>query len=310
MDHNALQGQLGKIYSGRVAGVIDHHDDEHKVPEDTGSEPRVIIKTGSCTSLVTEYCRPSWDSLSNAGMSSGAAHAQGDSLANDAAVTKLWDAQVAQLGLASILIDTSNLENEDKTTEHDKKAVTYLEAKIHSCPRLAGFDRTKFYEQIDAAKKDIGGLKLQDVLRKDYKQWDEGSEKLGVSSVVKPIDFLQKKAAKEIDGVSQEEAFSDALQSFAKERDLGLYAVMTTSTSSSGDFQRELLLWAFNEAATASAKDFESQSKKELGLEDWKGSNGQDYGKDGKAEWRKVWWQREVQHSRKRVAPLLREAMT
>jgi exopolyphosphatase len=243
-------------------------------------------------------------------MTTGAAHAQGDSLADDAAVANLWDAQVAQLGLASILIDTSNLQSKDKTTEHDRKAVTYLEAKIMSCPHIAAkFDRGEFYKQIDSAKKDIGGLNLQDILRKDYKQWDDGSGKLGISSVVKPIEFLQKKAADEADTQSLGEAFLDAIRSFAKERGLGLYSIMTTSTSSSGDFQRELLVWAFDHTAVTFAKKFASDSKEELGLEDWHGSDGKAYEQDGEAEWRKVWWQRNVQHSRKRVAPLLREAM-
>ncbi|KAF2651862.1 DHH phosphoesterase [Lophiostoma macrostomum CBS 122681] len=310
VDHNALQGQLGKIYSDRVWGVIDHHEDEQKVPADTGREPRLIVKAGSCTSLVTEYCRQSWDSLSKSSITSGAAHAQGESLADDAALTTLWDAQIARLGLASILIDTSNLQSKDKTTEHDAKAVTYLEAKIMSCPQTgAKFDRDEFYKKIDSAKKDIGGLDLQDILRKDYKQWDDGSGKLGVSSVVKPIEFLQKKAADEADTQSMGDAFLDAVRSFAKARGLSLYSIMTTSTSSTGEFQRELLVWAFDRTAVSFARRFASESKMELGLEDWHGSDGKSLEQDGEAQWRRVWWQRKVQHSRKRVAPLLREAM-
>ena len=165
VDHNALQGQLGKIYSSRVHGVIDHHDDEGKVPKDTGDEPRIIEKSGSCTSLITNFIRPTWEVLSGSALSSGAAHAQGDSLSDDDAVVKRWDASVAHLGLASIVIDTANLEDQSKTTEHDRKAVEYLEAKILLCPQLAtSFDRTAFYEAIDAAKKDIESLRLQDVL--------------------------------------------------------------------------------------------------------------------------------------------------
>ena len=59
VDHNALQGQLGKMYAERVAGVIDHHDDEKKVPEDTGEEPRIIEKSGSClcSALGCGYCQ-------------------------------------------------------------------------------------------------------------------------------------------------------------------------------------------------------------------------------------------------------------
>lgn len=311
VDHNALQGQLGKIYSDRVGGVIDHHEDEGRVPEDTGSEPRIIEKAGSCCSLVTGYCRQAWDTLSGSATSYGAAHAQGDTLSDDGAVVKLWDAEVAQLGLASILIDTANLQSEEKTTEHDRKAVEYLEAKIMSCPQLsASFHRNEFYEEIDTAKKDIGGLKLQDILRKDYKEWNENGRKLGISSVVKSIDFLQQKAGDEANTQPVDDALLEALRRFASDRELDMYAVMTTSTSSEGEFQRELLVWAFNETAISAAKSFAQDAHDELGLEDWHASGVKAHGHDGEGHWRQVWWQRNVQHSRKRVAPLLREAMT
>jgi exopolyphosphatase len=307
VDHNALQGQLGKIYSARIAGVVDHHDDEYKVPADTGDEPRIIEKTGSCTSLIANYCRPVWDALSDSALSSGAAHAQGDSVSDDAAVVKRWDAGVAQLALASILIDTANMHDANKTTEHDRQAVTYLEAKIDLCPKAsAGFERTAFYDEIDKAKRDIGGLGLRDILRKDYKQWDQGGMKLGVSSVVKEIGFLQSKAGEEA-GTDSGPALLEAFEKFAEERELDMYTLMTTSTSSKGDFQREILLWAFNDKAVAAAKAFAANSTEELGLEDWTESSSVAGAKCGDRQWRKVWWQRQVQHSRKRVAPLLRE---
>jgi exopolyphosphatase len=311
VDHNALQGQLGKIYSERVAGVIDHHDDEGKVRKDTGDEPRTIEKSGSCTSLIANYCRPMWDALSASALSSGAAHAQGDSLSNDSAVVKRWDAAVAQLGLASILIDTANLQDENKTTEHDRKAVEYLEAKIMVCPQLAAtFDRTSFYDEIDAAKKDIGALKLQDILRKDYKQWDQHGLKLGISSVVKPINFLLKKAGDEASAQPASDAFLAAMEQFAKERELDLFTLMTTSTSSAGEFQREILLWAFDKRGVSAGKTFATKSTEELGLEDWHDISSVADAACDEGQWRKVWWQRQVQHSRKRVAPLLRDAMT
>lgn len=310
VDHNALQGQLGKIYSSRVQGVIDHHEDEGKVPKDTGEEPRIIEKSGSCTSLITNYVRPTWEMLSGSALSSGAAHAQGDAMVDDDAVVKRWDASVAQLGLASILIDTSNLEDRNKTTDHDRQAVEYLEAKIMLCPQLAtSFDRTKFYEAVDAAKKDIGPLKLQDILQKDYKEWEQDNgQKLGISSVVKPIEFLQNKAGEEA-GSESDKAFLDSITSFVEKRKLDLYSIMTTSTSASGDFQRELLLWAFNEKAVSWAESFEEKSRDELGLEEWDGSQDVASGEDN-GQWRRVWWQRQVQHSRKRVAPLLRQAQS
>ncbi|KAF2844945.1 exopolyphosphatase-like protein [Plenodomus tracheiphilus IPT5] len=309
VDHNKLQGQLGKVYSDHVAGIIDHHDDEGSIPSVADDEPRIIEKTGSCTSLVANYCRSAWDRCSESAMSSRATHAQGDSLSNDAACVKRWDADVAKLGIASILIDSSNLKDQNKTTEHDLLAVEYLEAKIMLCPQTASFDRGTFYTEIDAAKKDIGGMRLRDILRKDYKQWDQQGLKLGVSSVVKPIEFLQQKAGDEERSLTSDAAFLAAMERFSKERELDLYSLMTTSSSADGQFQRQLLLWAFNDGAVRAAKAFTVNARDELGLEEWQGSGSVADGGHGNDQWRRVWWQRQVQHSRKRVAPLLREAM-
>ncbi|KAJ9660598.1 Exopolyphosphatase [Coniosporium apollinis] len=313
VDHNALQGTLGSIYSERVQGVIDHHEDEGKVPTDTGDEPRIITKAGSCTSLVTEYCSSAWDGLSSSAQSSGAAHGQDDAsgVVDDSAVSALWDAQIAKLALASILVDTANLQSKEKVTDHDVYAAKYLEAKLTAAPQVSkDFDRAKFYKEINAAKKDIGSLPLRDILRKDYKQWMEGKRNLGVSSVVKPIEFLQEKAKEELQDKSKQEAFLAAVEHFAQERNLQIYGIMTTSTSANGDFQRELLVWSFTPEATQAAKKFSQIAAQELGLEDWQGSGGSLDDVEGEKQWRKVWRQREVQHSRKRVAPLLRQAMS
>lgn len=314
VDHNALQGALGSIYSGRVQGAIDHHEDEGKVPKDTGDEPRMITKAGSCTSLVTEYCAKPWDGLSSSAQFSGAAHGQDDAsgVVDDSAVSALWDAQIAKLALASIVVDTANLQSKDKVTDHDKYAVKYLEAKIMAAPQVSrDFDRGKFYKEISAAKKDIGSLPLRDILRKDYKQWTEGKLNLGVSSVVRPIEFLLEKAKEETQDKSKQEAFLAAIEHFAQERNLQIHGIMTTSTSASGDFQRELLVWSFTPEAKQAAQEFSENAAQELGLEDWHSSDGpslDDVESDEK--WRKAWWQRKVQHSRKRVAPLLRQAMS
>ncbi|KAL5116621.1 hypothetical protein ACEQ8H_005499 [Pleosporales sp. CAS-2024a] len=270
VDHNALPGRLGTTYQEQVAGVIDHHDDENKVPADTGDEPRIIEKSGSCTSLVTNYCRATWDRLSASASTSSAAHAQGHGASDDGAVVKRWDASLAQLGLASILIDTANLEDENKTTEHDRQAVAYLEAKILLCrPWSTRFDRSKYYEEIDAAKKDIGALKLDDVLRKDYKEWEQSGLKLGISSVVRNIGFLTHKAGGEANTASGSDGFLDTLERFSTARQLDVYALMTTSTAAEGQFERELLVWAFGERGVSAARAFASSASEELGLEEW-----------------------------------------
>ncbi|KAL9069326.1 MAG: hypothetical protein Q9161_005606 [Pseudevernia consocians] len=304
VDHNKLQGSLGNQYSSRVRGVIDHHEEENAVPENTDPEPRVVEKCGSCTSLVVRQCKPAWDSISSSSLSTGAAHGQGEVAVNDSAVTQVWDAQVAKMALASILVDTANLTAPGKVEQVDRDSVDYLEAKIQlSSKDAATWSRDLYYKEIDEAKRNISSLSLIEVLIKDYKGWTESGAKLGISSVVKPLDFLVQKASEE-----KLPSFEEQLQQFMDDRDLSVFAIMTTSTSSKGEFQRELLVQA-RSSASSSAINFAEQGVSDFQLEDLniKGVSTQD--KPGQY-WRKVWLQKDLSKSRKQVAPLLRKAMT
>ena len=304
MDHNKLQGSLGNQYSSRVRGVIDHHEEENAVPENTDPEPRVVEKCGSCTSLVVRQCKPAWDSISSSSLSTGAAHGQGEVAVNDSAVTQVWDAQVAKMALASILVDTANLSAPGKVEQVDRDSVDYLEAKIQlSSKDAATWCRDLYYKEIDEAKRNISSLSLIEVLIKDYKGWTESGAKLGISSVVKPLDFLVQKASEE-----KLPSFEEQLQQFMDDRDLSVFAIMTTSTSSKGEFQRELLVQA-RSSASSWAINFAEQGVSDFQLEDLniKGVSTQD--KPGQY-WRKVWLQKDLSKSRKQVAPLLRKAMT
>ncbi|KAL8998903.1 MAG: hypothetical protein Q9169_002122 [Polycauliona sp. 2 TL-2023] len=270
VDHNNLQGELGRKYGTRVQGVVDHHEDERKVGSETGPEPRVIEKCGSCTSLVVITLRSSWDSASGSSLVSGAAHAQGDSITNDASITRTWDAQVAKMALASILVDTANLTAEGKVQEADVEAVKYLEAKVNLSPRdAAQWDRGKFYESIDAAKRNIDALNFEDILRKDYKQWTEKGMVLGMASVVRPLQFLAEKAIGNF-SEDKEEQYVTAIGDFMAARDLTIFAIMTTFTSSSsGEFKRELYVQALSSGEVA-ARAFAKQAEEALNLQDHK----------------------------------------
>ena len=299
VDHNVLQGEFGKHYSERVTGVIDHHDDEGKIPQ--GAEPRLIEKSGSCGSLVVNYSRDVWDSISGMGSSVGAAWGQGDGAIDDIAYTSTWDAQVAKLALGSILIDTVNLKSEDKTTEHDRKAVKYLEAKINASPKMSpSYDRDAFFTEANDAKSDLDDMSLEDILRKDYKQWTEGDLTLGIASVVRPIKYLQTKSK------GQKTHFLDDVYAFAKDRDLKLFAVMT-SHNDSGSFERQLLLIALTEgAAVKAAETLEDKYSHELQLEP------HDLGIEPgilQPPFLRMWEQKNVAASRKKVGPILRECM-
>lgn len=303
VDHNKLQGQLGSRYGLQVYGVIDHHDEEDSVPQDTGPEPRILEKCGSCTSLVVRYCKSTWDAISSNSLSSGAAHAQGESAIDDSAVTQGWDAQMAKMAFASILIDTANLTASGKVEQVDREAVEYLEAKIQMSARDArSWNREAYYEEIDAAKMDIGGLGLDEILQKDYKLWTENGLRLGMSSVVKPLKFLVNKAG-------SGPALKEVIEQFMKERNLSIFAIMTTSTTSEGYFQRELFLQA-RKAAAMPIFNFLDRAVSELDLQDLEidGLSAQEILEpEGLGPW--IWRQKAVSKSRKQVAPMLREAM-
>ena len=303
MDHNKLQGDLGDQYASKVRGVIDHHEEENAVPENIDPEPRVIEKCGSCTSLVVRQCKTAWDSISSSSLSTGAAHGQGENVVNDSVVTQGWDAQIAKLALASILVDTANLTAPGKVEQVDRDSVEYLETKIQMSPRDARtWNRDRYYSEIDEARRDISSLSLTEILIKDYKGWTEGGAKLGISSVVKPLDVLVQKANEE-----KLSSLEDQLPKFMDDHNISLFAIMTTSTSSEGNFKRELLLQA-RPPALPWAVNFAEQGASDLQLEDLNIKDIPTLDKPGQL-WRRVWLQKDVSKSRKQVAPLLRKAM-
>lgn len=299
VDHNMLQGQLGERYGSRVVGVIDHHEDDHAVPKDAAL--RIIEKCGSCNSLVANSQRETWQSLGSMVSTSVVGLAQDDILIDDFAYASTWDGQVAKLSLGAILIDTGNMESESKVTDHDRKAVRYLEAKINVSPKLGkDYDRGRFFTEIHDAKMDIDSLSMDDVLRKDYKEWKEGDLTLGMSSVVQSYSYLQ----------GREEDLQAALKSFAQRKALNLYAITTSGTDESGKFYKEILLTAIGgEKATRAVERFVEIAKDDLQLEDRSGVQWF-APSDSDIPFQHLWNQGNVKASRKQVAPFLRKAMT
>lgn len=298
VDHNVFQGSLGEQLSQDVAGVIDHHVDEKKVPDD--ARPRMIETAGSCSSLVVNYCREDWDSISSAAAGVGAANGQEHGVIDDVAYTSTWDAQLAQLALGSILIDTVNMTDDSKVTDHDRKAVRYLEAKINASPKIGkDFHRETFYNELNDAKSNLDDLTLDDILRKDYKQWTERGIALGISTVVKPLQYLEGKSNDPMSG----------LQSFGEQRNLDLFAIMTAFVDGEGVFRRQLLLMALRRGiGFSAATGFTKSQEAELQLQslNWTLSNT---GTHQEIPWTRLWNQHNVAASRKQVAPLLREAL-
>lgn len=289
VDHNKLEGSLGKTYQHRVHGVIDHHLEENSVLELTDPEPRVVETCGSCTSLVLHHL----------------------ALKGDQKPTLPY--QAAKLGLASILIDTRNLQDENKVRPIDVSTVGSLETIIRTEDQ--SWDRQTFFDDLDKVKKDVDHLPLQGILRKDYKEWTEAGMKLGMSTVIKPLSFLIEKAQEDgedgEDGDKGDSSWDKAASTFMRQRNLRIWAIMTTVVVPESDgwkLTRELYLqWSDGEGEVNAVKRFEEIGQSELRLE---AKDVPDVLKHRSQGWnRKAWRQMDVTKSRKEVGPMLRRAM-
>jgi exopolyphosphatase len=276
VDHNSLTGRL-LPYKDRVVGCIDHHDDEGHVPQD--SEVRVIEKTGSCMTLIVEHCKEAWKGLRK--------------ISDPPA--PVIDEQLGYLALSAILIDTHNLTDKTKTTPADQDAIRHLEATVVG----PDYDRARFFAEVLALKQDITPLSMRDVLRKDYKEWEEGGLRLGTASA--PVDFADL-AAK----AGGADALAADVRRFADEKGVDLFAVLTACTRH-GVFCRELMVYARTEDGVHAARGFEKDCGGRLDLSAWDG--GRIDADHNKTQWLRCWDQGRVEHSRKQVAPMLRDVM-
>ena len=271
VDHNR---PVPSLRGFPVSGIIDHHEDEGGDPS---ASPRIIEKSGSCTSLVTNYFRSSFPSKSAPG--------------------GLVSVELGKLGLAAILVDTICMKDKNKVTPHDSAATSFLEQKV--VEEEPGWDRTKFFHEMWDAKHDVDDLPLRDHLRKDWKEWADphrggGERKVGIAAVLRDFTWFSQR---------DKDAFLTAVKNWAIERDLDVVSVMTTAGEGS-EFKRELMVWAIKERAKDSIKAFEDNAAKDLQLSQW--GSGELDSEDGE---RKVWNQRNLAASRKEVAPLLRTSV-
>lgn len=282
VDHNALTGTLAESFASRVVGCVDHHEDESVVSQDTGDEPRVLQKTGSCMSLVVEYCQDAWEALSK---TSGHEEGGGN-----------LDSQLARVALAPILIDTNNLKSKAKTTPTDVKITEFLEAKIGD----KDFERKKYHKKLSKLKEDISQFSYRDNFRKDFKSWTEAGLVLGTSSVPQGFKYM-------LENIGDKESLLREFRAFAQDKKLDIAAIMTSSAKDDGVFKRNLLVWGLNEKAVRAVERFVEAQKENLGLEPFHHIDLS--GGDGQHEVRYCWNQHQTGNSRKQLAPMLRAAM-
>ena len=317
----------------QVLGCIDHHADEKFLPSESLSpnQPLVVKPAGSCTSLVV-------NTLREQGLWGDERGKENDD--------NTGEAQVAQLALAAILIDTANLTSKDKVTSFDTDAFAFLSLKLKHLHHIQPAESTSnlnqthtittpYYNQIQEAKQNsLDLLTVAEILVRDYKYWEEPSQhttnntntvKLGFCSTVKSLPWIINKAG-------NPQTFLDSLNSLCTQESLDIVVVMTAFTSTSHEhkdqFCRELFICTANDNHHGTNNDalanalnaFVAQSAPKLGLVDWsplddvEGTTAQEDVRSAlnqdNPQWRRLWVQTNVAMSRKQVAPLLRGAVT
>jgi exopolyphosphatase len=180
VDHNVPSGKVAQIFDlenhpdrrDNLEGIIDHHLDEKEFIDLRSKIKRYDIQdAGSCGSLVTLY-------ITDCETDHPAQCAVPQKLADNPAEAR----GVAQLLLAAILIDTTNLTR--KLTPHDPVACQYLAGFV---PELV---LSSFHEDLLTAKLSIEGMTFPDLLRRDYKEFKTPLGMLGMSTITRAITCL------------------------------------------------------------------------------------------------------------------------
>lgn len=144
VDHNELaihQQALG----AHVVRIVDHHSDSGEYSKAN----RLIARTGSCASLVSESIR------------------------DDAHILP----PIAYMLLVAVLIDTNALER--RTLPQDVAAAARL-GRIADLPKSRW---NKLLKRISKAREDVSGFSTRDMLFKDYKCFSGRRGLVGISSV-------------------------------------------------------------------------------------------------------------------------------
>ena len=217
VDHNKLASSQTGLETV-ITGILDHHADEESYPPAAVTNIRPV---GSAATIVAEYFLKD----------------QNDSIKGSAGI----------LLLGTILLDTVNLDPEaGRVTDDDSKAVK----KIID---ITALDSGKLFEKLQFEKFNVSSLDSHDLLRKDYKEWQLGPVKLGIGSVLLPIE---KWVAKDPDIASE-------CERYLKERKLDVLLAMNAFTSP--EFTRQLVVCIPDDSLRANTVAFLEGS--DLGLE-------------------------------------------
>lgn len=195
VDHNRLPAARS-AWAPAVEEILDHHDDEDQHPE----VRRSIAPVGSAATLVAERFL--------------------------ASAPDLLEPSVATLLLGTILLDTVNLDPAAKrVTPRDEQAAARL---LES----TGADRRLLFDRLQAEKFNVSALSTRDILRKDYKEYQMGTVKCGISSALLPLG----------DWIRKDPEIEASFAEYTESRGLDLLLAMSAYTQP--EFRRELALYS------------------------------------------------------------------
>lgn len=255
VDHNKLEGEA-ELVVDEIVGIIDHHEDSGTSRDSIIKYhgPDIIKVTGSCSSLITNY----WARQLN----------------NDLSAMK----NTVELSLAAVLIDTNNFQY--KVEAPDEEAF-----RIYKSQLSPTYSLEKYFDEIKKEKNNLDGLSISDLLRKDYKQFEFGGYRVGMSAIVKPTSWL-------IEQYGADEIVHDCNE-YSREMDV---LILLTSFMEKGNFHRELVIVTKNNQLQSQIlKGIESPLKLEALQETGFGYT--------------VYNQKNTESSRKQVAPAVKNAI-
>jgi exopolyphosphatase len=195
VDHNKLASSQSGLEKS-VSSILDHHADEKSYPSSALTDIRPV---GSTATIIAESFFKD----------------QKDSIAGPLGI----------LLLGTILLDTVNLDPEaGRVTDDDAKAASSL-------VKITGLDNKELFDKLQFEKFNVSSLGSYDLLRKDYKEWQMGSVKLGIGSVLLPVE----------DWAAKDPEIASACDRYLKERKLDVLLSMNAFTSPG--FTRQLVIY-------------------------------------------------------------------
>lgn len=216
VDHNKPTGAYVG-FEDVVVGVVDHHADEGLF----GDAPvRVVSPVGSAATLVAEMILERNRTLLDTG--------------------------AAKLLLGTILLDTVNLDPEaGRVTPEDEKIAGEL-------GELSGSDRQELFDAVQREKFNVSSLDSPDLLRKDYKEWQLGDFRVGISTVLLSVE----------EWLAKDPNLPGSLSEYCKARNLDVLLAMNAYTAP--EFTRELVVYCPDDSLRSQLLDFLQKSDLEL----------------------------------------------